>query len=226
MSVTDDELKAAKRLLRDNGFQFYRNKIWQHDPDFMDVRAKVKQLEISGIPDDRAFFLFDVARKLTVPGSIVECGVRFGKSTYYIASGTPFGSIDVYDSFKGLSEPSEEDGDYWRAGDCLASLDTFTRNLADFADRLTVHAGWIPDSLPKQHSGAIALLHLDLDLYEPTKAALECFYQSMTAGGFIICDDYGSSLCPGAKKAFDEFFADKPERPVSILTGQCFVNKR
>jgi len=225
MSVTDDALKAAKRLLRDNGFQFYRNKIWQHDPEFLDTRAKVKQLKISGIPDDRAFFLFEVARKLTVPGDIVECGVRFGKSTYYIASGAPDRRLHVYDSFEGLSKPTDEDGEYWKAGDCLASLDEFTRNLADHANRMTIHAGWLPGTLPAQPD-PIAFLHLDVDLYEPTKAALECFYPAIVPGGVIVCDDYGSTLCPGAKQAFDEFFADKPERPVSILTGQCIINKR
>jgi O-methyltransferase len=223
--MSEDALKAARRLLQANGFQFYKNKIWTHDPDFMAVRTKVKEIGISGIPDERAFFLFEVARKLTVPGDIVECGVRFGKSTYCIASAAPGRSLHVYDSFKGLSKPTDEDGTHWKAGDCLASLDVFTRNLADHADRLTIHAGWIPETLP-QKADPIALLHLDVDLYGPTKAALECFYPFVTAGGVIVCDDYGSTLCPGAKTAFDEFFADKPERPVSILTGQCIINKR
>jgi predicted O-methyltransferase YrrM len=223
--MSEDKLKAAKKLLRANGYQFHKNKIWTHDPDFMAVRSRVKELKISGIPDERAFFLFEVARKLTVQGNIVECGVRHGKSTYYIASGAPDRTIHVYDSFAGLSSPTDEDGDFWRAGDCLSSLDDFTRNLADYGDRLTIHAGWLPDTLPA-YPTPVAFLHLDVDLYDPTKAALECFYPSVTPGGVIVCDDYGSTLCPGAKKAFDEFFADKPERPISILTGQCIINKR
>jgi O-methyltransferase len=225
MPIEDEAFKQAKKLLRANGFQFHKNKIWTHDQEFMAVRSRVKQIRIKGIPDERAFFLFEVSRKLTVSGDIVECGVRSGKSTYYIASGAPDRRFHVYDSFDGLSKPGKLDGDHWKRGDCLASLDDFTRNLADYADRMTIYAGWIPNTLP-QKSDHIAFLHLDLDLYEPTKAALECFYPYLTAGGIIVCDDYGSTLCPGAKKAFDEFFANKPERPIAILTGQCIVNKR
>jgi hypothetical protein len=51
----------------------------------------------------------------------------------------------------------------------------------------------------------ISLLHVDVDLYEATKAALDAFYPAVVRGGIIILDDYGAF--PGANKAIDEYFS-------------------
>jgi len=45
-----------------------------------------------------------------------------------------------------------------------------------------------------------------------------------SAGGFFF-DDYGFPTCPGARQAVDEFFADKPEVPLVLPTGQAIVIK-
>jgi hypothetical protein len=52
----------------------------------------------------------------------------------------------------------------------------------------------------------ISLLHIDVDLYEPTKLILERLYDKVTKGGIIILDDYGAFA--GANKAVDDFFHD------------------
>lgn len=52
----------------------------------------------------------------------------------------------------------------------------------------------------------ISLLHVDVDLYEPTKVCLREFYPSMVKGGIVILDDYGAF--PGANKAIEEYFAE------------------
>ena len=60
----------------------------------------------------------------------------------------------------------------------------------------------------KENSGAkIALLHLDLDVYRPTKFVLNKLYEKMSRGGIILIDDY--SEIAGATKAVDEFFIKK-----------------
>ncbi|TIX21118.1 MAG: methyltransferase, partial [Mesorhizobium sp.] len=70
-----------------------------------------------------------------------------------------------------------------------------------------------------------ALVHIDVDLYEPTRDALAFFYDRVCANGMIICDDYGSGLCPGARKAFDQFFENRPEGIIELPTGQAIVVK-
>lgn len=55
----------------------------------------------------------------------------------------------------------------------------------------------------------ISLLHIDVDLYEPTKHILEKLFDRVTKGGIIILDDYGSFA--GTNKAVDDFFKNKVE---------------
>ena len=53
----------------------------------------------------------------------------------------------------------------------------------------------------------IALLHVDVDVYEPTKASLENLFDRVVAGGIVILDDYGTVA--GATRAIDEFLAGR-----------------
>jgi O-methyltransferase len=39
----------------------------------------------------------------------------------------------------------------------------------------------------------------------------------------MLFDDYGFDSCPGARKAVDEFFANKPEKPFYLPSEQRFV---
>lgn len=55
----------------------------------------------------------------------------------------------------------------------------------------------------------ISLLHIDVDLYEPTKHVLEKLYDKVTKGGIIIFDDYGAFA--GTNKAVDDFFKGNAE---------------
>ncbi|WP_370000565.1 TylF/MycF/NovP-related O-methyltransferase [Winogradskyella sp.] len=55
----------------------------------------------------------------------------------------------------------------------------------------------------------ISLLHIDVDLYEPTKVILEKLYSRVTKGGIIVLDDYGAFA--GTNKAVDDFFENKLE---------------
>ena len=55
----------------------------------------------------------------------------------------------------------------------------------------------------------ISLLHIDVDLYEPSKHILEKLFEKVTKGGIIIFDDYGAFA--GTNKAVDEFFENNVE---------------
>ncbi len=63
----------------------------------------------------------------------------------------------------------------------------------------------MPDFLSRKPETRIALLHLDLDVYEPTAFALETLLPHMVRGGIIVFDDYG--VVEGATRAADEVCA-------------------
>jgi len=52
----------------------------------------------------------------------------------------------------------------------------------------------------------ISLLNLDLDLYEPTLAALKEFFPLVVPGGVVILDDYGLEGWSGATAAVEYYF--------------------
>ena len=86
--------------------------------------------------------------------------------------------------------------------------------------------GLIPSRFPELDERSFSFVHIDVDLYQPTFDSIAFFYPRMIQGGLILCDDYGFTSCPGAKKAIDEFMADKPECVVQLPTGQALILKR
>jgi hypothetical protein len=71
-----------------------------------------------------------------------------------------------------------------------------------------------------------SFVHIDVDMYEPTRDSIAFFYERTATGGVIICDDYGFSTCPGATRAIEEFMANQPEPIVRAPTGQAIIFKR
>ena len=47
----------------------------------------------------------------------------------------------------------------------------------------------------------------------------------MVRGGLIVTHDYSDTTVPGVKRAFDEFFLDKPETVVPLWFTQAVVTK-
>lgn len=65
----------------------------------------------------------------------------------------------------------------------------------------------LPNFLKKNKKLKISLLHLDLDVYEPTKFVLETLYKKISKNGIILLDDY--SHIKGATLGVDEFLKNK-----------------
>lgn len=65
----------------------------------------------------------------------------------------------------------------------------------------------IPEFILSNEHRKISLLHIDVDVYEPTKAILECFWDRIVKGGILMLDDYGT--VDGETKAVDEFFKNR-----------------
>lgn len=89
------------------------------------------------------------------------------------------------------------------------------------------YKGYFPESIPAAFNTLkFAFLHLDADLFEPTLEGLKFFYPRMSAGGILLIHDYNAWL--GARKAVDEFFADKKEFPIPMpdKSGSALVIKQ
>lgn len=178
---------------------------------------------------ERKFALINLL-KLThkLSGDIAECGAYEGATACMIADELRRAGVSrkihLFDSFEGLSEPGEKDGTFWSTGGLLADENKARQNLAGFSNA-AFYRGWIPERFPEVDDRTFAMVHIDVDLYQPTLDSLAFFYPRMVKGGLIVCDDYGFTTCPGAREAMDSFFEQMPESVVHLPTGQGLVLK-
>ena len=224
--------QAAAAALKPTGIRIYHPAYtWPHDPEYLAVWAGFP--ESSEQADDRHFNLYNIAKLARlVPGDTAECGAFRGAGSHLILSALEGCAKHhhIFDSFEGLSSPQSVDSHpgkegYWEAGDLAAEMSIVQANLAQF-DHVSLHRGWIPERFPEVEDRTFALVHIDVDLYQPTHDSMAFFYERMNPGGVIIDDDYGSDWCPGARRAIDEFMSDKPEPVVHLTTGQALIVKR
>lgn len=218
------------------GFQIYnRNLNWVDDNGFWEIWNSSPFLNQR---PDRKYVAWSMAiATLGVEGDTVECGVLDGATSYLICNAAKKLGIHkrhhAFDSWEGLSDVLPEDHTenklntfFWKKGDLSVSQETTMKNLAAF-DSISYYKGWIPSRFKEVEEISFSFVHIDVDIYQPTRDSLEFFYPRMNPGGIILCDDYGYHTCPGAKKAFDDFMLDKIEGPViHIPTGQGFIVKR
>jgi hypothetical protein len=65
----------------------------------------------------------------------------------------------------------------------------------------------LPDFLKSNTSLQISLLHIDVDIYEPTLLILELLWDKIVPGGILMLDDY--DIIEGETIAVNEFFEGK-----------------
>lgn len=200
---------------------------WLDDPSFL---AYQRTFSVSPASAHRHFALQNLVKSVRdVEGDTAECGVYRGASSSLILAANerdaPLRTHHIFDSFEGLSSPDSTDGGYWSAGHLSAPLEEVRRNLADRRYRL--YPGWIPDRFNEVADEVFCFVHIDVDLYQPTTESLRFFYPRLSVGGVILCDDYGSSRCPGATRACDEFAAEHQLTGfVGLPAGGGFIIRR
>jgi uncharacterized protein (UPF0297 family) len=169
---------------------------------------------------------------IDLPGQVVECGVFKGASLIRFAQFRDMlesvysRQIIGFDAFGKFPVPNDAASHNQQSHrNDLAFIKAFEREAGEgismeelyrvfkhkHIDNIELIAGDILQTIPdyvKQHPELrIALLHIDVDVYQPTKLALECFYDCLVPGGIIVFDDYGTVY--GETIAVDEFFKEK-----------------
>jgi O-methyltransferase len=154
-------------------------------------------------------------------GDMAEVGVAFGASAKLIAEHDRQRTLHLFDTFDGLPGLTTKDSRKFAAGQFRSNVDS----VRQYLDGLNVrfHQGFFPLTGAAVNDRTFSFVHLDADLYDTTRAALEFFYPRMCPGAILLGHDYVTS--EGVNAAFNEFFANRPE-PVVELTGyQCMVVK-
>jgi hypothetical protein len=187
------------------------------DATFLEVADPLRETGRTMLGYDRLFTLWQAAGNVAAMGlPAVEIGSFRGGSAALIVealrrAGAPAIELHVVDTFTGHIDDSFTDHDVeaQRGKFRGTSVDDVRQFLGAYpgvqvhqGDAAAVVRGW-----PERRYG---LVHVDVDLYGPTRDCLAYFGPRMAAGGVIVVDDYGSPTCPGVDTATVEFLAASP----------------
>jgi hypothetical protein len=164
---------------------------------------------------------------LPVKGSIVECGVFRGFSLMSWAKLSSIlepenltRRIYGFDSFNGFPSVSSNE----RTGSGIAEVGDFqTSSYDELTELLRVYdqdrflghipkvqlirgdaSKTIPEFVQQNRHLLVSMLFIDLDLYEPTKAALEHILPRMPKGSILAFDELDNPIWPGETEALLE----------------------
>jgi hypothetical protein len=217
------------------------------DPDWVALDDDVRAIVQRALPYTMTGFarlqaLIDAVRYLErqgTPGAFAECGVWRGGSVLAMILtlqelGQSERDIYLYDTFEGMTEPTEADVsrfhppalELWeesagRPWPELFGKDSFDEQTVRETllatgypeERLHFVRGPVEETIPQVLPSQLALLRLDTDWYESTRHELEHMYPLLATGGVLILDDYGH--WEGQRTAVDEYFAP-PAKPVLL----------
>jgi O-methyltransferase len=203
-----------------------------NDPHFDKLYLSCKPFTMTS--RERMFSLYKAVTYIVqnnLPGDFVECGVWKGGSSMMMAAtlmhlGKTDRTIWMYDTYEGMSEPTEEDKDYLgTAADrqlsdakkedqssvwCYSSLEEVMANMYSTGypkDKIKYIKGKVEDTIPENMPASlIGLLRLDTDWYESTRHEMIHLYPKLIKDGILIIDDYGHWV--GARKAIDDYIVE------------------
>jgi O-methyltransferase len=152
-----------------------------------------------------------------IPGDLIETGVWRGGACIMMrailkAYGIRDRQVWVADSFEGLPRPNPERfpadaGATWHLHKRLAvSLEQVRANFKRYGlldDQVHFLRGWFRDTLPNAPITKLAVLRLDGDMYEATMESLDNLYPKLSAGGYVIVDDFGA--VPACRQAVYDY---------------------
>ncbi|WP_418301560.1 TylF/MycF/NovP-related O-methyltransferase [Lysinibacillus fusiformis] len=198
------------------------------EDEFIELYIKVKNYSMTSI--DRLYSLYQSVKYVIaneVQGDFVECGVWRGGSSMMVMEtlrklGVTDRDVYLYDTFEGMSEPSDSDIDFcgnraeqkWLQSQsssvnlwCYASLDDVKSNIEKTSypmDKIHFVKGKVEETLTESLPEKLCLLRLDTDWYESTYQELLHLYPLLSLNGVLIIDDYGH--WQGARKAVNDYF--------------------
>jgi len=148
-------------------------------------------------------------KKDNIQGTIAEVGVYKGHTSKILHVLCPERKLYLFDTFEGFPSQFLNKEDRRFSNSSVNILKKTIGNL----DNIIIKKGIFPETTTGLENEKFSFVLLDLDLYEPTLAALEFFYSRVNPGGYIFIHDYNNPLeSEGAiYKAVNKFFSNKSE---------------
>jgi O-methyltransferase len=171
---------------------------------------------------DEAYQVLSCARATAkVRGEIAEVGVYRGGSARLMCEVRGDRSLYLFDTFEGLPSTDQLDSRF-APGQYAASFEKVQNYLARFPN-VHIYKGLFPATSGPIADKNFSFVHLDVDLYQPTRDSLEFFYPRVNPGGMFLIHDY--LWAEGVRKAVEEFFATRPEPILELAGAYCGIIK-
>ncbi len=180
---------------------------------------------------DRLYTLWQGVQAVTSPKfNVAEVGTYKGGSAKFIAEALQRKGRDnrfyVCDTFEGHAsvdlavDGKHEIGKQFRT----TSAKRVARYLKAFKN-VRILAGDIVNTATQIPAGAkFGFVHIDVDVYPPTRFCLDFFGARLVHGGIMVVDDYGALTCQGVHKAVEEFAEANPDfRRFHLMSGQAIL---
>jgi hypothetical protein len=192
--------------------------------EFSRVLKKIRSETELLLEDIEAYHVFMAVRQTRkISGDIAEVGVYRGGSAKIICAAKGDRPLHLFDTFEGLPRVGETDMVWpFYEGKFAASYDEVNDYLS-VHEKVFIYKGLFPATAGPVADRKFSLVNLDVDTYDSTRDCLVFFYTRMSRGGIILSHDYITA--PGVRRAFDEFFSDKPEPVIETAGSQCLVVK-
>lgn len=196
------------------------------------ISLKLRKYE-KKYPDKVRFFNFwfqvERVKKNSIKGAFAELGVYKGDSAFLLHQMDGSRTFHLFDTFEGfqpddLKQETGKAATYTTSNFADTSIEKVKKRLSD--PEFIFHQGTFPESAKGLENKQYALVSMDADLYNPTKAGLEYFYPRLSPGGVIIVHDYNPDW-PGIMKAVDDFASTIPVPivPVADVDSSVMIFK-
>ena len=203
---------------------------WTEDQDFVKLHNDFNLIcNINNVMDNALYARIYILRQLAKHQSIVnpnlhfaETGVYAGMTMFFTAEFCNKSFVGI-DSWEGVSEPGEFDTEYFKTVKLKSEMAWAKNNLSRYSN-IELKKGWIPEIFKGIEDKQYSFVHVDVDLYEPTKESIKYFWPKIVSGGVLICDDYGSYKTEGSRKAVSEAF--EIHNILELPTGQAIIWKK
>lgn len=201
--------------------------IYFQDPErseIIDLVRRIKNETEMLLEDNEAYQIFMLARNTEkIKGDIAEVGVYKGGSAKLISEAKGNRTLHLFDTFEGLPDLTNIDNpNQFHKGNYSARFEETKKYLKEYPN-IYFYKGFFPSSAGPIKNKRFSFVHLDVDLHESTLNSLKFFYNRVNKGGIIISHNYIDT--PGVRKAFDDFFKDKPEPIIEMPGSQCLIVK-
>jgi hypothetical protein len=168
-------------------------------------------------------YFFGEEQVTQFPGQVLDFGVAKGYSTLMLGDAlrsSPNREVVGFDAFLGIR-------DAWSKVDRppgSMNLHGLVPDALIAHPKVSVQVGWVEDTLPpfvEENQDVLALAHLDMDVYPPTRFALEALKPLMISGSRLVFDDYFGFIGWQAHShlAFSELFGRGEFRCLGLSPG-------